>query len=1335
MNTFANPFCFLIPNIFTITPNRRRKPSKNRSGGGPRFYHTRGRIGCKLRRQAKRSRHLAMLLIPWQRCTAFATTMSDQRSGTLQPFDSDSFQVKIDNCASKCITNCIDDFLTPPDPISINIIGVGGNIPCTHIGTVCWEIEDDDGLLHQLKIPGTIYAPAAPHRLLSPQHWSQTANDTYPSDNGTWCATYANHVQLHWSQCNFKRTVPLDPTTNTATLYTAAGFTAATALCKDLVSFTPAAYAHLIPAEEHELEEHPEGKDETDTTMEPDLRYSDTSDPSPPLEDLPGTPHEWLNLHFQDKPVMIEEESTYQAPSPQALWTYWHQRLGHISKVRMRSMASLGKLPRQLASCDAPLCPSCIAGKSTRKSWRTKGGPTKPSKTATSPGQYVYVDQLESPTPGFIGQMKSPKLTVHRYRVTTVFVDAFSDFTFIWHQTSTNAEQTLAAKHAFERFSASNNVSILHYHADNGRFAEPKFVDDVKLRGQTISFSGVGAHHQNGTAERRIRDLQDSARATLIHAHRRWPDAISVHLWPYALRNVADIRNATSNDSNKDIPLALFAGVERTPNLKDFHPFGCPVYVLDARMQSRQKLPKWEERTRVGINLCQSPSHAQSVSLVLNLLTGLVSPQFHVLHDDRFETVRDALVPKSKWQQLAGFPSPHPSATTKEPPQSAASEGDDAIPAPFLKSFTFNGRHQHSPTPEAPTQDTSASEGALPADEDFGQPPQDDLQPIRRSSRDRKPSRRLRESLETSAYGSLIPEHEAFESQVLLNMLEELDIDRVHPIAFAASSDPDTLYLHEAMRQPDAKQFEQAMAEEIKAHEDNDHWEIVDMDSVPPNTPILPAVWSMRRKRRIDTREVYKWKARLTIHGGKQTHGVNYWETFSPVVRWSTIRLTLILAIKYQWPTRQLDFVLAYPQAPVECDLYMQIPRGHKLFNERKRKAIKLKKNLYGQKQAGRVWNQYLTRTLTTNHFTQSTIDDCLFYFGDCIILIYVDDTIIAGPTLDRVNHVISVLSSLFNVEDQGDISDYLGVRVKQLPDGSFSLTQPHLIDSILKDLHFQPNTRPADTPALTTKILQPDADGKPFDQSWEYRSIIGKLNFLEKSTRPDIAYAVHQCARFSAAPKESHAHAVRRIGRYLLSTRELGLTYQPSEHSFHCWADADFVGNWEKSIAMEDVNTARSRSGYLITYAACPILWASKMQTEIALSTTEAEYIALSTALREVIPLMDLLSEFQTHIDSTIINLPTIHCRLFEDNSGAHELATTPKMRPRTKHINVKYHHFRAYVDRKLISLKQISSEHQLADIFTKPLNSALFHRLRNAIMHTTNTVTDQVDEGVSQS
>ena len=188
----------------------------------------------------------------------------------------------------------------------------------------------------------------------------------------------------------------------------------------------------------------------------------------------------------------------------------------------------------------------------------------------------------------------------------------------------------------------------------------------------------------------------------------------------------------------------------------------------------------------------------------------------------------------------------------------------------------------------------------------------------------------------------------------------------------------------------------------------------------------------------------------------------------------------------------------------------------------------------------------------------------------------------------------------------------------------------------------------------------------------FHYRSVIGKLNFLEKSTRPDISVSVHQCARFSERPKRSHAEAVERIGRCLLATKGKGLLIRPNELKyFECWVDADFSGNWRPQDAHNDPMTAKSRSGWMVHFARVPITWASKIQTVTALSTTEAEYIARSTSLREVIPLMGMLKE-AVEQGVKIDNLPPkIHCTVFEDNSSALELARLPKVCPRMKHIN----------------------------------------------------------------
>jgi len=194
--------------------------------------------------------------------------------------------------------------------------------------------------------------------------------------------------------------------------------------------------------------------------------------------------------------------------------------------------------------------------------------------------------------------------------------------------------------------------------------------------------------------------------------------------------------------------------------------------------------------------------------------------------------------------------------------------------------------------------------------------------------------------------------------------------------------------------------------------------------------------------------------------------------------------------------------------------------------------------------------------------------------------------------------------------------------------------------------------------------------------------------------------------------PRRSHGEAVKRIGRYLLGTADKGMLLQPSGASFDCYVDASHAADWNKETAADDSSTAKSRMGWVISYGGCPLLWASKMQTEIALSTTEAEYIALSQSMREVIPLIALMKEAKIMKVPIQPVPPKVHCRVFEDNSGAIEIAKVPKMRPRTKHLNIKYHHFRSFVQDGSISVHHVNTEEQTADIFTKPLNQDLFQK-----------------------
>lgn len=256
------------------------------------------------------------------------------------------------------------------------------------------------------------------------------------------------------------------------------------------------------------------------------------------------------------------------------------------------------------------------------------------------------------------------------------------------------------------------------------------------------------------------------------------------------------------------------------------------------------------------------------------------------------------------------------------------------------------------------------------------------------------------------------------------------------PIAFKASTDPDTMYYHQAMQAADSEAFLQAIVKEINDHIEGNHWGLIPSSSVPQGAKILDSVWAMKRKRDIKTQQVYKHKARLNIHGGQQEYGTHYTDTFSPVVHWFSVRLLLVMAKLHGYYTRQVDFVLAYPQADLPFENYMKLPHGIKTAEgSRESHVLKLKKNIYGGRNSGRIWYDYLKDGLINIGFTVSAIDECVFYRKDVIFFFYVDDGIWISKTEKGIDKAIKDLMNLkkakkkYTIDDQGDISDYLGIN------------------------------------------------------------------------------------------------------------------------------------------------------------------------------------------------------------------------------------------------------------------------------------------------------------------
>ena len=547
-------------------------------------------------------------------------------------------------------------------------------------------------------------------------------------------------------------------------------------------------------------------------------------------------------------------------------------------------------------------------------------------------------------------------------------------------------------------------------------------------------------------------------------------------------------------------------------------------------------------------------------------------------------------------------------------------------------------------------------------------------------------------------------------------------LNYVHEFAFAAGLQHNDVYTFKhALQQDDREDFLQAAIKEIDDHEKRGHWELVPRTSIPKEAKTILSIWSFKRKRYPDGR-ILKHKARICAHGDMQQWGQIYWETYSPVVSWLSIRTLLTLSKILELDTKSIDFVLAFPQADLDVDIFMELPSGFEVANNigGVRYILRLKKNLYGLKQAGLNWFDKLRKGLEDRGFVQSKIDPCVFMRHDCIIVTYVDDCIMFVKDIKVADTLVKSLQEgpeKFDFTDEGSVHNYLGVEIIDRPDihkKAFEMKQPYLIERILETVQIDSKTNVKDTP-VTKPLLTKDKSGEERRNNWNYRSVIGMLNYLQGTTRPDISMPVHQCARFNNDPKLSHERAVKRICKYLLGSKGRGCICIPDfSKGIQCFVDADFVGCWTPEEACNPENVL-SRTGYIIFYAGCPLIWCSKLQTEIALSTTEAEYIALSQALRQVIPLLYFMDEI-TKIFKTSLPKPQIHCKVFEDNESCIAVAKSKKFTPRTKHIALKYHHFRRFVDKGVIEICSIDTTKQTADALTKPLCRDLFvfHRTR---------------------
>ena len=376
--------------------------------------------------------------------------------------------------------------------------------------------------------------------------------------------------------------------------------------------------------------------------------------------------------------------------------------------------------------------------------------------------------------------------------------------------------------------------------------------------------------------------------------------------------------------------------------------------------------------------------------------------------------------------------------------------------------------------------------------------------------------------------------------------------------------------------------------------------------------------------------------------------------------------------------------------------------------------------DVHGLKQTSRNFYQHLKTKLETAGFTSvEDVDPCLFISDKVICWVYVDDCLFYSPKAEYIDEMITKLrEDDMTLEVEDSVAGFLGVHIdRNNSTGEVTLTQTGLIERIMKALGVE-GEHGKTTPAAH-EALHSDKNGDPVQALYSYSSVIGMLQYLQGHSRPDITFAVSQCSRFIHDTKRSHEIALERIGKYLKKTRGKGLILKPSQNlDIDCFVDADFCGLWPQEDKHDPVSV-KSRTGFAICIANCPIIWSSKLQSMIALSTMESEYTALSDALKFVIPIQRLVATVPKGVGLEPERLTTFKTMIWEDNMGAMTLAKLEPGRttPRSKHYAVKIHWFRSYLKPNHIEIVKIDTKEQRADILTKGLRPETFEKIRKLL------------------
>jgi hypothetical protein len=447
---------------------------------------------------------------------------------------------------------------------------------------------------------------------------------------------------------------------------------------------------------------------------------------------------------------------------------------------------------------------------------------------------------------------------------------------------------------------------------------------------------------------------------------------------------------------------------------------------------------------------------------------------------------------------------------------------------------------------------------------------------------------------------------------------------------------------------------------------------------------------------------VKKYKARLVADGAMQIKGVDYDKSYSPMVGLNTMRLLLTLGIKRNWYLRQIDVKTAYLNGALEENVYMYIPEG---FGKQENKVCHLVKGLYGLCQSGLCWYQELDKRLRELGCKNGNTDKCLYMYSSgktkIYLMVYVDDIMILGEDEKLVDEIKVKIKSKLEITEEDDIVSFLGIGIQRFGHSTGRLYQQNYMQKILKKYRME-NSKPQYTPMAERANFSENCE---LDDELEspIREVIGMIGYVANNTRPDMAFAVNKLAQHTCKPTRELWTGVKRLLRYMNATKEMGIVINDASEEIHAFCDADWAA---------DSKDRRSFSGFVVFMGDTPIIWKTKKQDCVSMSSQEAEYVALCDCAKEIQALINILEEMglcQARVQEGIV----IQC----DNTSAIALAENHVITAKTRHIQTRYHFIKKLVEDGVIRVVYVSSADNIADTLTKPLGRTKFVKFRELL------------------